>query len=79
MIKQFYLTHGWEPTKYYQLVRVNLKVNGNEGILHIPQSLRLESHHQILLMSYPGDLSFVVSFLFYKTMKHQLYEKDFYF
>ena len=36
MIKQFYLTHRWDPNRYYNLGQSEPGSIGNEGVLHIP-------------------------------------------
>ena len=44
MIEQFYLTNRWNPNSPGQSTPEN---NDKKGVLHIPQTLRLVSHHQM--------------------------------
>ena len=47
MIKWIYLTHTWDPKVTSTLVLSGPGNNGNEGVLHILQTPRLEAHLQI--------------------------------
>ena len=42
MKKQFYLTHRWDPNRYYHK-NSESGSNGNEGVLHIPQSSKIQA------------------------------------
>ena len=47
MVKQFYLTRGWDPIRCYDSGQSELSSNGNEGLLQIPKALGKELHHQM--------------------------------
>ena len=64
MIEQFYLTHKFDPTI---LGQSGPESNGNEGLLHIPQTLGLELHHQIQFCIRPRTLKFL---FFLMQMSH---------
>ena len=35
MFKYFYLTHRWDPNRYYTPIQILSGSNGYEGVLHI--------------------------------------------
>ena len=47
-IEQFYSTYKWDPNTYYHFGKSGHGSNGNERVLHIPQTPRLKPHHQML-------------------------------
>ena len=52
MIKQFYLTHRWNPNRYY-LVRVDLGAISMKRYSTFPKVPGLKPHHQMFFISYP--------------------------
>ena len=43
MTKKFYLAHSRDPNRYYHSSQSGLGSNGNEEVLHICQSSRIEA------------------------------------
>ena len=50
MIEQFYLMQKWDSNRYYRSGSELPASNGNEGVLHIPQSITFRCS----LLSYLG-------------------------
>ena len=47
IIKKIYLIHSWNPNRYCHLVRENLEVIAVKEYSTLPNSLKLEPHHQL--------------------------------
>ena len=58
MVKQSDLTNRRDPNRYYPSGYSEPERNGNEGILYIPQSSRLEASSSDRFVSHPGHISF---------------------
>ena len=48
MIKYFYLTHRWDPNRYYHSRTVNLEVTAMKEYFTFRKAQRLEPHHQMV-------------------------------
>ena len=51
----FYLTHRWESNRYYHSGQSGPGSNGDEGVLHIPQTSKTGTSPSDSLMSFPGQ------------------------
>ena len=54
MIKMFYLTHKWDPNRYYHPSQSEPGSNDNKGVLHIPESFKTGASLLNGLVLYPG-------------------------
>ena len=57
-VKMFYLIHRWDPIRCSTPSQSGPESNGNEVVLHIPQSSRTGVSSSDCLVSYPGHFVF---------------------